>query len=234
MSRTKNIKKTITINNKLKDFIEVEGDKKIDDFLDTKFVLPNPLSIVQAYEIEPNNYENCEILFLGTVPSKQGKKENFYYFSKRNYFYDFVNEAIKPKYNLLEKGNKKQVQEQLPLCKISICDVIYKCIRLSGLDTGIFAYQLRTEKQIKDILNNSNINTVFCTSQDTAMHLKESLGDSYICDDPKLGGKISVDSKTVYVVVLPSPSPTRLKNKEDVDKAKAEWVTQIRKALSIN
>lgn len=218
------------INNKLINIIDkAEAKNRKTDFLKDDFTLKSELSIVKGFNIEPRDYSKCKILFLGTIPSKSSKENGFYYFNSNNAFYEFIYNALstqKPKLKLNNncknfnklKIDKDNVINDLKKYKIALYDIISACIRFSSSDDDIVAYKLRTKSNIINILRNSHISTIFCTSKISEKYLKECLKDAYT--QINNGGKIMINTRIVNVVVLHSSSPRSFYGKWTKDKVK--------------
>lgn len=148
----------------------------------------NSNNIIKGFKPIINN--SCEILILGSIPSKLSREHKFYYSNPTNRFWkilstiyneDFVNSSNEHKTDLLLKHN------------IAISDVYSTCemkIENSSLDSNIINQKFT---DIPNLINGTKIKRIYITS-------KKAYNDflNYYKDYFK--------NKNIEVINLPSPS----------------------------
>lgn len=220
--------KDLIISKNIYSLIEKElpsDDMLLQSILNESFKTTDKWVVARSFE--PIYDKNSKILFVGTIPSAKGRNNGFYYTSDVNHFWELLNYSLSNGATLIspfDKTNIKELKKELIKNRIALSDTIKKCIRKPGsLDNAIILYQ--QNNSIIDIINNSNIDTIFCTSDEAKTYLKEILGikrypKTHICD---------FNGKQIYVNNLTSPSGTKWQNLSDQQKQiiKDEWKNAI-------
>ena len=140
------------------------------------------------HPLKPIYNRESKILILGSFPSIKSRENNFYYANPRNRFFPTLekifNESI---------GNSNQDKENFLLThKIALFDVVYSCNITASSDNSIKDV---TPNNIKEIIDNSNIKTIFTTGIKAY-----NLYNKYLLKD--IG---------INAIKLPSPSPANCK-----------------------
>ena len=102
--------------------------------------------------------EGARILILGSFPSKESRKQGFYYAHKNNRFFPVLAALFKEKVPLTIQGRK----EFLTKHHIALSDVIYSCDIHASSDTSI---KNVVPMDIKAILQKYPIEKVFTTGK---------------------------------------------------------------------
>ena len=140
------------------------------------------------HTLKPIYDESSEVLILGSLPSVKSRELGFYYGHPKNRFWSTLEKVFKEKI-----GNTKE--EKITFLKkhhIALFDVVKECDISSSSDASI---KNVIPNNLKPILKNSNINTIFTTG--TKAH---QLYKKYIYP------KIKIED-----IPLPSTSPANCK-----------------------
>ena len=145
---------------------------------------------IERHPFEPFVPKNASILILGSFPGREqtdGKpdSEQWYYGAKRNQFWEIISEVYNTE--LLSKNDKQNLFNKYG---IGITDIILSVIRKNNnnLDENLEIIEYN-DKIIREIINSSNIKTIFYTSKFVGKHFS----------------KLFPDIK--FIEYLPSPSP---------------------------
>ncbi|MBO4573638.1 MAG: hypothetical protein J5762_07760 [Clostridia bacterium] len=159
--------------------------------------------------------KNSKVLLLGTVPSFDSVKFGFYYMNKANYFWrllsdvtdrDFISLADNVRKKLSDANAKSAVNELIALlldCKIALFDTIAECERVGSTDDKILSSTLNDAKKITEIIKNSSIKKIFCTSGEALRNLVRIFGGK-VCAEKSLS--LITGSEDVPFDKLLSPS----------------------------
>lgn len=126
------------------------------------------------------NYKS-DILILGTISSKDGKRKGYYYTSKYNQTYSILDEIFKDKIfkvkmsDIINNGGEfiTDLEDELKNLSISFCDVIDTCIRISSTDNDIIDYIPIEKKELNEIIQKRSVKKVFYNSDDVFKILKK-------------------------------------------------------------
>ena len=214
-------------NNILKNInIEIDSDNiLLKEIINDDNFISNKWRIAKGFK--PIYDKNSKILIVGTIPSKKGRKNKFYYSNKENNFWELLSNALsesnkKVKFNI---NNYDSIKRKLKENNIALADTIDTCIRVSGsLDDGIVAYKLNDE--IKNIIRKSEINKIVCTSETSKRFIKEILKITRI--NKKHTYKF--DDREIQIEHVTSPSATYWKNitKKRKEKIYLEWKNALK------
>ena len=158
---------------------------------------------------------NARVLMMGTIPSSGGVKYGFFYMSKVNHFYEYLQKTLqtdnfvklakdyRAHYNTPESEMyKERVKRALYRNKIALFDVINNCERTGSADVEITKSENNSADSVKKILyDNPNIKMIFVNSQEVEKRLKKIFGGSF----KPLQEIMHVDYKPVTRVLSPSP-----------------------------
>lgn len=142
------------------------------------------------HTLKPIYDENSKVLILGSLPSVKSREIGFYYGHPKNRFWSTLENVFEEKI-----GNTKE--EKINFLKkyhIALFDVVKECEISSSSDASI---KNVTPNDLKPILKNSNIKTIFTTG--TKAH---QLYKKYIYPTTKIED-----------IALPSTSPANCKKK---------------------
>lgn len=220
--------KNIKIDNNIHKIIEKElpdDESLLQSILNENFKTTDKWVVAKSFE--PIYDKNSKIMFVGTIPSAAGRKNGFYYTSDVNHFWELLNYSFSNGSNdkpVFDKTDIKGLRKELLKRGIAITDTIKTCIRKPGsLDNAILLYQQNDE--IVDIVNKSDIDTIFCTSDEAKKYLKDILGISrytknHLC---------KFDNKQIYIDGLTSPSGAKWMNLSEAQKqiVREEWKKAI-------
>lgn len=138
--------------------------------------------------LEPIYDENSRILILGTFPSVESRKAQFYYSNPRNRFWKVISEVFK--YN--ECNTITDKENMLINNRIALWDVIESCEITGSSDSSIKDV---VPADLSIILNNANIENIYAN------------GDKAF----KLYMKYTYPITKKEIIKLPSTSPANAK-----------------------
>ncbi|MBR2787523.1 MAG: hypothetical protein IKD94_00010 [Erysipelotrichaceae bacterium] len=171
--------------------------------------------------------DSIRYLFLGTIPSKAGYEEGFYYLSDSNQFYRMLDETLysgRPVYEKMKKDKDvNKLETKLLEDGIVLFDTLRYCERLSSLDSDIIRYSLHTSKEFEKLIRDCpNLSTIIFTSSLSKRFFREifALKENERINDKKMK---QIFGKNIAVKTIPSPSGF---NSSNYDKA-IEKLTKI-------
>ncbi len=132
--------------------------------------------------LKPIYDKNSEVLILGSMPSIISRENNFYYFNKTNRFWCILERLFNVKLNDIDEKINFLLKNH-----IALWDTIYSCEIKGSSDSSISNVKVNN---IKKLLNESNITTIFATG-------KKSL---------EIYNKYLKDNIKIEAIYLPSPS----------------------------
>lgn len=109
------------------------------------------------HNISPIYNEYSKILILGSMPSIVSRNENFFYAHKQNRFWKILSMLFETNFY-----NKQDKINFLLENNIAMYDVIKECNIKGSSDSSITNVKVN---DIESIINNSNIEYVFCTGK---------------------------------------------------------------------
>ena len=137
---------------------------------------------------KPVYNSESKVLILGSFPSIKSRENSFYYAHPKNRFWTTLEKVFKE-----DIGNSNQYREKFLLThKIALFDVVYSCNITASSDNSIKDV---IPNDIKKIVNNSKIETIFTTGTKAY-----SLYNKYLLKD------VGIEA-----IKLPSPSPANCK-----------------------
>lgn len=140
------------------------------------------------HTLKPIYDESSKVLILGSLPSIKSREVGFYYGHPKNRFWSTLENVFEEKI-----GNTKEEKiEFLKKHHIALFDVVKECDIFSSSDTSI---KNVIPNNLKPILKNSNIKTIFTTG--TKAH--------------KLYKKYIYPKTKIEDIALPSTSPANCK-----------------------
>lgn len=148
----------------------------------------NEEEIIKCFK--PIISSNCEILILGSMPSKISRENNFYYSNPTNRFWKILTEIYNEDF---VNSNKENKIELLLKNNIALFDVYSSCKMKkdgSSLDSNIIEQKFN---DIPTLITNTNISKIFITSKKAYLEFLKHF-ESYF------------KSLDIKIVNLPSPS----------------------------
>ena len=192
------------------------------------------IKISYAFGYKPTrSSDESKVLIVGTIPSKLGYKEGFYYMSKRNNLYLFLDEALKSvgrNSNLCVLKEKYYDRKDIKIIEsienslhdngIVLFDTVKCCIRTSSYDSGILdPYDLNSIEDFNSIFENGkNIKKILFTSDKAKEYFVNEIDKNKKYTDLIYQKELST----------PSASATKL-NKE---KAIEEWKNAFKEVFN--
>ena len=141
-----------------------------------------------VHPLKPIYNSESKVLILGSFPSIKSRENSFYYAHPKNRFWTTLEKVFKE-----DIGNSNQYREKFLLThKIALFDVVYSCNITASSDNSIKDV---IPNDIKKIVNNSKIETIFTTGTKAY-----SLYNKYLLKD------VGIEA-----FKLPSPSPANCK-----------------------
>ena len=141
-----------------------------------------------VHPLDPIYDSESKVLILGTMPSSKSREVSFYYGHPQNRFWQVLsiifNEEI--------KDTNEAKKEFLLNHHIALYDVLKSCDISASSDSSI---KNPIPNDFTDILNNSNITTIFTTGK-----------KAY-----ELYNKYCYPKTNIKAILLPSPSPANCK-----------------------
>ncbi len=160
---------------------------------------------------------NPKILILGTMPGMTSIKENMYYASGRNHFWDFIYRILIPEYphyKVFDTSIPKEKRYSLITSNsIAVWDVVLSCTRIGSNDKNI------KDEQFNDIVSfvhKFKINTIICNGALAFKFLRKSKQHK---------------SLNIPIITLNSTSSLNPNNTFEVLN---EWMTCLREQLIKN
>lgn len=146
------------------------------------------------HPLKPIYNQDSKVLVLGSIPSVKSREELFYYAHPKNRFWSTLEQVYNEKI-----GDTKEDKIQFLLKNhIALFDVIKSCDIDSSKDDSI---KNVVPNDFKEILQNSNIKTIFCTGKKAYL-----LYNTYC-----------YATTGIEAILLPSTSPANCpKNIEDI------------------
>lgn len=159
-------------------------------------------------------------LIIGTMPPYRfcikpqalfDEDVNFYYGSKKNYFWKLIEEitGTQLKYENSEVA-VNQRKDLLAKFNIGVTDVIEKCVHKNGKSDDASLQEI-TLKPLKELLlQNPNIDTLLYTSRIIVKHVNKIADKSYHegWNEFRRKGQVIINNKKYNVIILCSPSPS--------------------------
>ena len=141
-----------------------------------------------VHPLKPIYNSESKVLILGSFPSIKSRENNFYYGNPKNRFWTTLEKVFNE-----DIGSSNQDREKFLLThKIALFDVVYSCNITASSDNSIKDV---IPNDIKKIVNNSKIETIFTTGTKAY-----SLYNKYLLKD------VGIEA-----IKLPSPSPANCK-----------------------
>lgn len=163
------------------------------------------------YGFEPIINKNCKILFLGSMPSKKSRENNFYYSNPTNRFWKILSSIFNE--DFINAGNKNK-KELLFKHNIALYDVYKSCEMKkldSSLDSNIYNQKLN---DIPNLIKNTNITKIFITSKKAYLDFLKHFKNEFT-------------NTKIEITNLPSPSSanrSKYKTDEELIKVWAELI----------
>ena len=201
--------------------------------------------LTEVFGYRPTNTgKMIRTMIMGTIPSRGGFEQGFYYMGEKNAFYEILDKALgyKNKYQILKDKyvNSKtrderreiidKILESLENDHILLCDTLDSCLRINSMDSGIMQYKCHDISVFQRIFAEcENIENIIFTSDGSRDYFKEIIG----LKDSKMTGKNVMEKfnlkKKIKIIDLPSPSFRSTKNnKEKIKKVSDEYSRVIK------
>lgn len=161
----------------------------------------------KVYCFKPIIDYNCEILILGSMPSKISRENDFYYSNKSNRFWKILSFIYNVDFVNIDNNQKKEL---LLKFHIALFDVYSSCEMKkegSSLDSDIKNQRFN---DIPGLVQGSKISRIFITSKKAYTEFIKRFGD-YFRD------------KSIEIIYLPSPSSANRSVFKSDDDLNYEW-----------
>lgn len=191
---------------------------------------------------EPVYDKYSKVLFLGTIPSLGSVSHGFYYLGAGNKFWELLSSVTCTDFVSLKNSLKtcyasdnvdkyiSQLKKAVLDNKIALYDTIESGIRHGSRDDQIDKAFLQSKEGILEIINNSSVKKIFCTSAQALNNLYKIFGGKTTAESV-LRGVMGISEGEVPCEKLLSPSATAIMYGQVTEKARLEDWQKVKKYL---
>ena len=186
--------------------------------------------------------ERSKVLFLGTIPSIGSVKNGFYYLGAGNAFWKLLSAVTSFDFVSLSEGLKKYrgtadgarylaaLERAVKDYKIALFDTISVSVRHGSRDDQIDEAVLQSKDLILDIVKNSRIKKIFCTSAQAQSNLFRIFGGRRAAQ-AALSDAADIETDEAIAEKLLSPSATALMYGQVTEEKRLEDWMKIKRYL---